>query len=267
MQFDKEHWKELDINVDSLWIMGPRAKGGKHENVYHGNFAPQIPNQMLHRYTAEGDTVLEMFMGSGTTLYECETLHRNYIGFDINEDIINFVDAKMAGVESIKYCIHNCDVNNGSKVAELLAEDLRPLGKRTVDHLIIHPPYLDIVKFTDKPEDLSAISNVNEFIARFVSAVANFWPWLKSGKYCSLIIGDIYRDSEVVPLAFYLMYAIKKNFPCKMKGIVVKDIVGNRGKIGNEALWHYRALKSDTFLFKHEYIFVFKKTNQPHSNG
>lgn len=39
--------KELDINVDSLWIIGPRAKGGKHENVYHGNFAPQIPNQMI----------------------------------------------------------------------------------------------------------------------------------------------------------------------------------------------------------------------------
>lgn len=47
MKFDKSKWKELDINVDSLWIMGPRAKGGKHENVYHGNFAPQIPNQMI----------------------------------------------------------------------------------------------------------------------------------------------------------------------------------------------------------------------------
>lgn len=68
MKFDKSKWKELDINVDSLWIMGPRAKGGKHENVYHGNFAPQIPNQMIRRYTEEGGNVLEMFMGSGTTL-------------------------------------------------------------------------------------------------------------------------------------------------------------------------------------------------------
>lgn len=54
MKFDKSKWKELDINVDSRWIMGPRAKGGKHENVYHGNFAPQIPNQMIRRYTEEG---------------------------------------------------------------------------------------------------------------------------------------------------------------------------------------------------------------------
>lgn len=81
MKFDREHWRELDINVDSLWLMGPRAKGGRHTNIYHGNFAPQIPNQMIRRYTEEGDTVMDLFMGSGTTLYECETLKRNYIVF------------------------------------------------------------------------------------------------------------------------------------------------------------------------------------------
>ena len=46
MKFDKSNWKELDINTDSLWIIGPRAKGGKRENVYPGNFVPQIPNQI-----------------------------------------------------------------------------------------------------------------------------------------------------------------------------------------------------------------------------
>ena len=43
MELNKETWKELDINVDSLWMIGPRAKGGKRENNYHGNFVPQIP--------------------------------------------------------------------------------------------------------------------------------------------------------------------------------------------------------------------------------
>ena len=62
MKIDKDNWKSLDINVDSLWIMGPRAKGGKHTNMYHGNFAPQIPNQMIQRYTDEGDVVLDMFL-------------------------------------------------------------------------------------------------------------------------------------------------------------------------------------------------------------
>lgn len=42
-----------------------------------------------------GGIVLDMFMGSGTTLFECETLGRNYIGFDINDEIINYVESKM----------------------------------------------------------------------------------------------------------------------------------------------------------------------------
>lgn len=36
-------------------------------------------------------------------------------------------------------------------------------------------------------------------------------------------------------------------------------MVPNRAKIGADALWRFRTLRSDTFLFKHKYIFVFKK--------
>ena len=74
MESDKGRSLDTDINVDSLWLIGPRAKGGKRENNYHGNFVPQIPEQMLRRYTKEGGVVLDMFMGSGTVLYEAETL-------------------------------------------------------------------------------------------------------------------------------------------------------------------------------------------------
>ena len=106
MELNKETWKELDINVDSLWMIGPRAKGGKRENNYHGNFVPQIPDQMIRRYTPENGIVLDMFMGSGTTLYEAERLGRSYIGLDINDEIINYVRSKMDGSKA-KYFIHN----------------------------------------------------------------------------------------------------------------------------------------------------------------
>ncbi len=36
-------------------------------------------------------------------------------------------------------------------------------------------------------------------------------------------------------------------------------MVNNRGKIGTEAIHRYRALKYGYYIFKHEYIFVFKK--------
>lgn len=258
MKFDHAHWHELDINVDSLWIIGPRAKDGKHTNVYHGNFAPQIPNQMIRRYSEEGDVVIDLFMGSGTTLYECEKLKRNYIGFDINDEIIDFVEKRMEGCDTIEYCIHNCDVTQSDEFNNLVERDLRKMNRKKADLLIVHPPYLDIVKFTEKQEDLSNISNINTFIDKFCIAMSNALDYLKSKHYFALVIGDIYRDGEVMPLGFYLMYAIKKASKCQLKGIVVKDIVGNRAKIGQEALWRYRALVNGNYLFKHEYIFVFK---------
>lgn len=259
MDVNKDNWKEQDINVDSLWIINERDKSGKHANVYHGNFVPQIPNQLIRRYTNEGDTVLELFTGSGTTLFECETLRRNYVGFDINEDIIQYVNGKMAGVDSIKYCINNCDVADSHHFDQCMQRCQKDIAKDNVDFLIAHPPYLDIIQFTEKKEDLSNIGEVSQFIEKLRMAFENGLRYLARGKYFAVVMGDIYKKSEVVPLGFYTMYMLKKNFKVKLKGILVKNIEGNRGKLGAQNIWKYRAMKSDYFLFKHEYIFVFKK--------
>lgn len=256
---DEEDWKTTDLNVDSLWLIDKRDNSGKHENNYHGNFIPQIPNQLIRRYTKKNDTVMELFAGSGTTLYECEKLERHYIGFDINSEMINYINQKMADTQNIHFVINDCDVTNTEKMDTIIAQSLRWVDKPFVDFLIAHPPYMDIVKFTDRSEDLSQITDLNIFIEKMTLAMKNGLRFLEKGKYFTVVIGDVYKKSEVIPLGFYVMNAIKQNFKCKLKGIIVKNIEGNRGKIGSQGIWKYRALKSDYYLFKHEYIFVFKK--------
>lgn len=261
MKFDKEHWKEMDINVDSLWLIGPRAKGGKRENNYHGNFTPQVPDNLIRRYTEEGEIVIDLFMGSGTTLYECENLKRNYIGYDINDEIIDIVKNKMdVETSPIKFFINKIDITNKQDFNKTTEEALSKLGKKKADFLIVHPPYWDIIHFTNNSCDLSNAESLKDFIDKFILGMSNALSYLKSNRHFAIIVGDLYRDSAVVPLGFYLMYSIMKNFKCKLKGIVIKDMVGNRAKIGIENLWRYKALKSDYFLFKHEYIFVFRKS-------
>ena len=75
----------------------------------------------------------------------------------------------------------------------------------------------------------------------------NGLQYLKKDKYFAIVIGDVYKKSEVVPLGFYVMDAIKKNFKVKMKGIIVKNIEGNRGKLDSQGIWKYRAMNSDYF--------------------
>ncbi len=255
----KDNWKETDLNVDSLWIIDERDKSGKHANVYHGNFIPQIPNQLIRRYTREGDTVMELFSGGGTTLFECEALGRDYIGFDINKQIMNYVAEKMAGCDTIHFSNCDCDVTDEVSFKEQADKVCQERGIEKVDFLIAHPPYMDIVKFTQDKRDLSHISCLDGFLDKFRLAMANGMAYLRKGKYLAVVGGDIYKQGEVVPLAFHMMNVIKQNFNVKMKGIVIKNIEGNKGKLGTQDIWKYRALQSDYFLFKHEYVFVFKK--------
>src|SRR5699024_2162477 len=60
----------------------------KKENIL-GHTAPfpkEIPKFAICFYSGIGDTVLDMFMGSGTTAIECLNANRKYIGFEIDKD-------------------------------------------------------------------------------------------------------------------------------------------------------------------------------------
>ena len=66
---DMTKWKELtDVWTDSLWIIPQRDNSGTHDGHYHGNFVPQIPHQLLTRYTKPGDFVLDPFAGRRVNL-------------------------------------------------------------------------------------------------------------------------------------------------------------------------------------------------------
>lgn len=155
---DLYNWRELDINTDSLWVIKQRDKTGKHKNIYHGNFIPQIPNQLIQRYTKQNETIFEPFMGSGTTLFECEKLTRKYIGIDINPDMIDYVNEQMQDSKE-NFIVKECNALDDKKVDKVITQK--------VQFVVMHPPYMDIVKFTDKQEDLSQINNIQTFVNQF----------------------------------------------------------------------------------------------------
>jgi hypothetical protein len=159
----------------------------------------------------------------------------------------------------MKYIINNCDVTNDILFSQNIAQSLKTINREKVQFMIAHPPYMDIVRFTELKEDLSQLSNVDDFLEAFLKAMKNSLEYLDTNKYFAVVIGDVYKKSEVIPLGFYVLNIIKQNFNVKLKGIIVKNIEGNRGKLGAINIWKYRALKSDYFIFKHEYILVFKK--------
>ena len=251
-------WKEYDdIITDSLWILKKRDRSGEHKAAYWGNFIPQIPNQLLKRYTKKNEWVLDPFLGSGTTLIECKKLGRNGIGIELLENIAANAQ-KVINQQKPLDCNTVTEIINADSTKMDFKKELKSIGIKSVQFLIMHPPYWDIIKFSNNKNDLSNAETVGKFLKLFCIVVDKTFPLLDTGRYLALVIGDKYSKGEWIPLGFYAMQeTLKRGY--KLKSVIVKNFDETKGKMNQKELWRYRALAGGFYIFKHEYIFLFQK--------
>ena len=253
-------WRDYDhIKTDTLWEFPNRLKEGGHSNEYHGNYIPQIAQQIYERYTKKGDIVLDMFFGSGTSGIEAINMNRRCIGVELKEDLAEKVSEKFTP----KQLVTDVNIICADSASELAKEKIKArldiMGAKKAQLLMLHPPYDDIIKFSDKKEDLSNCSSTEEFYDLFEKVAKNGYDMLEKGRFACLIIGDKYANSQHIPLGFECMARMNK-LGFITKAIIIKDMQGNeraKGKTAN--LWRYRALAGGFYIFKHEYVMVFQK--------
>jgi DNA modification methylase len=253
-------WKDYaHIITNSLWLFPSRLKEHGHSNDYHGNYIPQIAQQMYERYTKKGDVVLDMFFGSGTSGIEAVNMDRRCIGVELKQDLVDSVSQKFTPKQLVTDVNLVCSDSASVDAVEKVKARLEIMGEEKAQFLMLHPPYDDIIKFSDKKEDLSNCSSTEEFYDLFEKVAQNGYDLLEKGRFACLIIGDSYKNSEVQPLGFECMNRMRK-IGFKLKSTIVKDIQGNERAKGRTAnLWRYRALAGGFSIFNHEYIFVFQK--------
>ena len=244
---DLKNWKESEIWTDSLWIIPERDKSGKHSGFYHGNFIPQIPRQLILRYTKKDDIVFDPFVGSGTTAYEAESLNRNFIGIDIQENLINQIDKNLDRKNNFAELFFGDSAQ--SSVFEEIKNTFKKYNRQNVQLAILHPPYANIIKFSNFPEDLSNTKSLKEFLEKFSLVVKNTADILEKGRYLAIVIGDKYASGQWMPLGFYCLNEAQK-LGLTLKSIIIKNMEGNRAKRNKESIWRYRALSSDYYIFK-----------------
>ncbi len=257
---DLKNWRVYShIKTGSLWEFASRDKTNGHSYDYHGNYIPQIATQLFERYTKQNDVILDFFFGSGTSGIEALNMNRRCIGVELKEEMTKYVAEKFTQKELVTSVNIICADSTTEIAKEKVKARLEIMGKKQAQFVVLHPPYDDIIKFSDKKEDLSNCSSTEEFYDLFEKVAKNAYDLLEKDRYAALIIGDEYKNSRVVPLGFECMKRMEK-VGFITKAIIVKNITGNekaKGKTAN--LWRYRALAGGFNIFEHEYIMTFVK--------
>lgn len=257
---DLNNWKAYDhVETGTLWMFSARAKGNGHKFNYHGNYIPQIAEQLYSRYTKPDDVVLDLFLGSGTSAIEAVNMARRCIGVELKPELASQVEDVIKSIGGRNLVEVVSADSTSLEARQGIDKALYSFGREKAQFLVLHPPYADIIKFSDKTEDLSNCESTEEFLEMFKAVAKNGYDFLENGRYAALIIGDKYAKGELIPLGFLCMQKMNE-VGFKTKSIIVKNIEGNeigKGRTGN--LWRYRALAGGFNIFKHEYIMIFEK--------
>lgn len=236
--------ENFEIETNTVWAFPDRGKWATHDAKYRGNWSPYIPRNVLLRYSKEGDTVLDQFVGGGTTAVESKLTHRNFIGIDINPDAIQLSKQK---------CCFEFETKATSIITLGDARKLN-IADNSIDLICTHPPYADIIHYSENIDGDLSLLPVKDFLFEMGKVAQECFRVLKKDKYCAVLMGDTRKNGMVQPIAFETMRLFElAGF--KAKEIIIKE-QHNCKKTG---CWKTNSIKYNFLLLAHEYIFVFKK--------
>jgi len=242
-----DNWRQYinDITTNSRWLstlsdkpifgnflIPKRNYLPKLSSEHHGIWIAEIPYQMINRFTKKDEIVWSIFGGSG-----------------IDYEVSNYLGRK---------CIIN-DINPKQKYIQY--GDTRTFNPNTnqIKMILAHPPYWDMVKYSNNENDGSNKNSLFEFLEWWNEIIDNVDKYLIKDGYFILACGNMYKNSEEIELGEILKnMVLKKGYILKQH--IIKDYGETKGSVTkNYNVNYYRQLKGGYGNFYGDNIYVLKK--------
>jgi len=250
--------KNFKEEKTTVWSFKQRGNWATHSGEYRGNWSPYIPRNVILKYSKPGETVLDYFCGAGTTAVECKLLGRRCISLDINDKAIELAKRNLDfTIESGQLKFTNEESYHQIYEPQVLigdARDLSFLQDNSIDLICSHPPYANIIHYTDSKEGDLSFLDIDNFLKEMIKVARESFRVLKPGRQCAILIGDTRRKKHIIPLGFKLINVyLDEGF--KLRELVIK----RQHNCKTTGFWYANSLKYNFLLLAHEYLPIFEK--------
>lgn len=236
-------WRRL---LDETGHTGTRsgAMRADHDSVYTGTvsvFPAPLVEWILLRYAPPGCVLVDAFAGGPPRAAVATIMGYKYIGFEIRQEQIdeNVQVLKSLGLDGYRYI--------PSSGVHLDADIPQP------DFALTCPPYYDLEKYSDQPDDLSNLGSYSQFNASMALCAEAHSRVMKPGSFVCIVVGN-FRDKsgELVDFRAHTVENFREvGFKFHQDVILSKNF-------GSAAKRSTNSWKGQKLVPIHEHLLIFK---------
>jgi DNA modification methylase len=123
-ELTKAEWKE--------YFAGHWHFGGVRQVGHEAMFPEELPRRLIRMFSFVGDTVLDPFLGSGTTVKAALDLSRNAVGYEINPDFLEAIPRKIGSSDRLPFYSDIQIIKPDKRIEELPEIDYTPAIRNAV---------------------------------------------------------------------------------------------------------------------------------------
>ena len=243
------HPKDFKEEQTTVWSFKQRGNWATHSGEYRGNWSPYIPRNVILKYSKPGEL-------------ECKLLGRRCIAFDINDKAIELAKMNLDfTIKSKQLTFTDEETHLQIYEPQVLVGDARDLcflQDNSIDLICAHPPYANIIHYTDSKEGDLSFFDIDDFLKEMSKVASESFRVLKPGRQCAILIGDTRRKKHVIPLGFKLIN-VYLDAGFKLRELIIK----RQHNCKTTGFWYENSIKYNFLLLAHEYLPIFEKPKMP----